>query len=90
LWVRFFIRQFGLSEKRRLAQIGKSLTLFGMITFERRQKEKGKAMRTLFIYAIRLLLWVGVPSLIGVLLYKISKHDTALMNEKIDQIEKDI
>ncbi len=42
-------------------------------------------MRTLFIYAIRLLLWVGIPFLLGIVLYKISKHDTALMNEDVDR-----
>jgi hypothetical protein len=46
-------------------------------------------MRTLLIYAVRLVLWVGPPILIGLLLYKISKHDTALMNEEIDRIERD-
>jgi len=41
------------------------------------------------MYTIKLLLWVGIPSLLGLLMYKISKHDTALMNKEIERIERE-
>jgi len=46
-------------------------------------------MRTLLIWAIRLLLWVGLPTLIGVIVYKIEKRETALWHEEIDRIERE-
>jgi len=42
-------------------------------------------MRTLLIYAIA----VGIVSLIGLVIYKISKHDTEVMNKEIDRIERE-
>jgi|GEM_PF-5266882 heme exporter protein D len=42
-------------------------------------------MGTLLIYAAG----VGVLSLIGLVMYKVSKHDTAVMNDEIDRIERE-
>jgi hypothetical protein len=42
-------------------------------------------MQTLLIYAIGF----GVVSLIGLVMYRASKHDTALMNEEIDRIGRE-
>ena len=49
------------------------------------RRPKDNAMGTLLICAIG----VGVVSLIGIVMYKASKHDTALMNEEIDRIERE-
>lgn len=46
-------------------------------------------MRTLLIWTIRLLLWVGLPSLIGIIGYKFAKHDTAVWHDEIERIEKE-
>lgn len=42
-------------------------------------------MGTLLIYAIE----VGIAFLIGLVMYKISKHDTDVMNKEIDRIKRE-